>query len=70
MQGSSRSVVMMEWDKIWSFNKKIIDPVVPRYFAVVKEGAVPIVVEGATEESKPYPKHPKVGMCGHVCRGR
>jgi len=22
-QGSSRSVVLMEWDKIWSFNKKV-----------------------------------------------
>ena len=22
-QGGSRSVVMMEWDKIWSFNKKV-----------------------------------------------
>ena len=25
-QGSSRSVVQMEWDKIWSNNKKVIDP--------------------------------------------
>ena len=23
-QGSSRSVVMMDWDKIWAFNKKVI----------------------------------------------
>lgn len=23
-QGSSRSVVSMEWDKIWAFNKKVI----------------------------------------------
>lgn len=22
-QGSSRSVVFMEWDKIWAFNKKV-----------------------------------------------
>lgn len=29
-QGGSRSVVMMEWDKIWAFNKKVIDPVAPR----------------------------------------
>lgn len=30
-QGSSRSVVFMEWDKIWSFNKKVIDPIAIRY---------------------------------------
>ena len=29
-QGSSRSVVFMEWDKIWAMNKKVIDPVAPR----------------------------------------
>lgn len=23
-QGSSRSVVFMEWDKIWAFNKKVL----------------------------------------------
>lgn len=22
-QGGSRAIVMMEWDKIWSFNKKV-----------------------------------------------
>lgn len=31
-QGSSKSVVFMEWDKIWAFNKKVIDPVAIRYF--------------------------------------
>lgn len=29
-QGSSKSVVFMEWDKIWAFNKKVIDPVAVR----------------------------------------
>lgn len=29
-QGSSKSVVFMEWDKIWAFNKKVIDPVAIR----------------------------------------
>lgn len=29
-QGSSKSVVFMQWDKIWAFNKKIIDPVAVR----------------------------------------
>jgi bifunctional glutamyl/prolyl-tRNA synthetase len=29
-QGSSRSVVFMEWDKIWAINKKVIDPIAIR----------------------------------------
>lgn len=29
-QGSSKSVVFMEWDKIWAFNKKVIDPIAVR----------------------------------------
>ncbi|XP_029173577.1 bifunctional glutamate/proline--tRNA ligase [Nylanderia fulva] len=33
-QGSSKSVVFMEWDKIWAFNKKVIDPVAVRYTAL------------------------------------
>lgn len=33
-QGGSRSVVTMEWDKIWAFNKKVIDPIAPRYTAL------------------------------------
>ena len=23
-QGSSKTIVMMEWDKLWSFNKKVV----------------------------------------------
>lgn len=30
-QGSSKAVVFMEWDKIWAFNKKVIDPIATRY---------------------------------------
>ena len=30
LQGSARSVVQMGWDKIWTINKKIIDPIAPR----------------------------------------
>jgi glutamyl-tRNA synthetase len=30
----------MEWDKLWTINKKIIDPVCPRHTAVISEGKV------------------------------
>ncbi|XP_008940562.1 PREDICTED: bifunctional glutamate/proline--tRNA ligase [Merops nubicus] len=58
-QGSSRSVVNMEWDKIWSFNKKVIDPVAPRYTALLKDAVVPVCIPEAQEEMKEVAKHPK-----------
>ncbi|GBM15901.1 Bifunctional glutamate/proline--tRNA ligase [Araneus ventricosus] len=58
-QGSSRSVVVMEWDKIWAFNKKIIDPIAPRYNAVERDNCVPVIVEGATNQTLEVAKHPK-----------
>nr|XP_046260390.1 bifunctional glutamate/proline--tRNA ligase isoform X2 [Scatophagus argus] len=64
-QGGSRSVVNMEWDKIWAFNKKVIDPVAPRYTALSSSYVVPVSVPEATEEVKEVAKHPKnadVGM--------
>lgn len=63
-QGSSKSVVFMEWDKIWAFNKKVIDPIVPRYTAVDKNNVV-VNVAGAVQEKSEVPAHPKntdVGM--------
>lgn len=64
-QGGSRSVVNMEWDKIWSFNKKVIDPVAPRYTALLSSQVVLVHVSEAKEEMKEVAKHPKnadVGM--------
>ncbi|KAF7652206.1 hypothetical protein LDENG_00099990 [Lucifuga dentata] len=71
-QGGSRSVVNMEWDKIWAFNKKlpisclkVIDPVAPRYTALSSSYIVPVSVPEAAEEMKEAAKHPKnaeVGM--------
>ena len=64
-QGSSKSVVFMEWDKIWAFNKKVIDPVAPRYTALENQNQIVINVAGAKLESVQVPLHPKnndVGM--------
>uniref|UniRef100_A0A6J0UTT6 Bifunctional glutamate/proline--tRNA ligase isoform X7 n=1 Tax=Pogona vitticeps TaxID=103695 RepID=A0A6J0UTT6_9SAUR len=63
-QGSSRSVVNMEWDKIWAFNKKVIDPVAPRYTALLKDEIVPVNVPEAPEEVKEVAKHPKNAEVG------
>ncbi|CAB1431648.1 unnamed protein product [Pleuronectes platessa] len=55
----------MEWDKIWAFNKKVIDPVAPRYTALSTSYVVPVSISEAKEEMKEVAKHPKnteVGM--------
>lgn len=57
-QGSSRSVVNMEWDKIWAFNKKVIDRTAPRHTAL--QGAlVPVLVSGTAEQATTAQRHPK-----------
>ncbi|KAJ8289595.1 hypothetical protein GJAV_G00003130 [Gymnothorax javanicus] len=64
-QGGSRSVVNMEWDKIWAFNKKVIDPVAPRYTALLGSDVVPVFIPEAAEDMKEVARHPKnaeVGM--------
>ncbi|PIO62295.1 WHEP-TRS domain protein [Teladorsagia circumcincta] len=59
-QGGSRSVVMMEWDKIWSFNKKVIDPVAPRYTALETTSLVPVFISTpVVVEEVQVPLHPK-----------
>lgn len=64
-QGSSKSVVVMEWDKIWAFNKKVIDPVASRYNAVYKNQHVKVDIEDAltnsTIEVALHPKNPELG---------
>ncbi|CAB4070099.1 EPRS [Lepeophtheirus salmonis] len=57
--GSSRSVVFMEWDKIWAFNRKIIDPIAPRYTTVDESYHVLVNINGLKEESVEFDKHPK-----------
>lgn len=56
----------MEWDKIWAENKKIIDPIAPRYNAIVKSTAVKVILENVDEEvqAKSVPLHPKNASVG------
>ena len=62
--GSSKSNAKMSWDKIWSINRQIIDPVAPRHTALVKLGLISAELEGVdtTKETKPlHPKNSDVG---------
>ncbi|KAI6207004.1 hypothetical protein M3Y94_00980000 [Aphelenchoides besseyi] len=50
-QGGSRAIVVMEWDKIWATNKKVIDPIAPRYTALDStDDLVAINVKEAVEK--------------------
>nr|XP_026500384.1 bifunctional glutamate/proline--tRNA ligase [Vanessa tameamea] len=64
-QGSSRSVVFMEWDKIWAINKKVIDPIAPRYTAL-EMNPVHVNLRGVTADSTlAVALHPKNGNVGN-----
>ncbi|KAK2603279.1 hypothetical protein N8I77_009747 [Diaporthe amygdali] len=62
-QGPSRNVTTMDWTVFWANNKKVIDPIAPRFTAILQKDAVKVTIKGAdapaqpTSESKP--KHPK-----------
>lgn len=65
-QGASRNLNLMEWDKLWTINKKIIDPVCPRHTAVLKDGQVPFSLKNGPD--KPFvriiPRHKKFDGAG------
>ena len=48
-QGASKNTNMMEWDKIWAFNKDIIDNQSKRYNAVVKSSACHMIITNGPE---------------------
>ena len=56
---------MMEWDKIWATNKKVIDPVAPRYTALPVDNLVKVTVADAPDATLKVALHPKVSGC-HV----
>ncbi|KAL4067745.1 tRNA synthetases class I, catalytic domain-containing protein [Scleroderma yunnanense] len=60
-QGPSQAIVSLEWDSIWAINKKVIDPVAPRFWAIIKDRMVPVRVNGGPEipEVKKLPLHKK-----------
>jgi glutamyl-tRNA synthetase len=49
-QGASRSVATMQWEKLWALNKKLIDPIVPRYTALPKDHLVKFHIDDGPSE--------------------
>ncbi|XP_073041611.1 glutamate--tRNA ligase, cytoplasmic-like [Primulina eburnea] len=65
-QGTSKNLNLMEWDKLWAINKKIIDPVCPRYTAVVEEQRVLLILTDGPRDPfvRVLPKHKKYDGAG------
>lgn len=65
-QGASKNETWQEWDKIWTINKKIVDPTCGRHTAVLEAGAVPLTLEGApaAAERSEVPRHKKFAGAG------
>lgn len=49
-QGPSKRANLMQWEKLWAINKRIIDPICPRYSAVKVEKASRIIIENVSKE--------------------
>lgn len=60
-QGPSQNNNLMEWDKIWANNKKVIDPIAPRYCCVGKDSACKMFIKNGPSpvEARSTPLHPK-----------
>ncbi|CAF2036290.1 BnaA09g04160D [Brassica napus] len=65
-QGASKNLNLMEWDKLWTINKKIIDPVCPRHTAVIEERRVLLTLTDGPDEPfvRLLPKHKKFEGAG------
>lgn len=64
MQGASKNTLLLEWDKLWAINKRIIDPTSPRYTALASEGLVRVTIVGGegcptAPETLSLPRHKK-----------
>jgi glutamyl/glutaminyl-tRNA synthetase len=51
-QGDSKRNVSMDIHELWAKNKQLIDPIIPRYFAVRKENIVTMELDGPDSAQK------------------
>ncbi|KAJ7973188.1 Glutamate--tRNA ligase [Quillaja saponaria] len=64
-QGASKNLNLMEWDKLWNINKKIIDPVCPRHTAVIAERVLFTLSDGPEKPVvRIIPRHKKYEGAG------
>ncbi|KAJ1670929.1 glutamate--tRNA ligase, partial [Spiromyces aspiralis] len=65
-QGASKNNMLLEWDKLWALNKKVIDPKAPRHTAVLSSDMVTAKVANVpnTPFTKEISKHKKNAALG------
>ncbi|EEB08143.1 glutamate-tRNA ligase [Schizosaccharomyces japonicus yFS275] len=65
-QGPSKNILTLDWTSFWATNKKVIDPVAPRYVAVASDKVVKAtIVNGpAAPYVEKHPKHKKNAALG------
>ena len=77
-QGASKNITYQEWDKIWTLNKQLIDPVCPRHTAVDAADRVLTTLSNAPDTPElltilRHKKHPPAGkktlVRAYVSRG-
>lgn len=64
--GPSKSVVVMEWDKLWAINRQMIDPIAPRYTALAKEKLSLLCLDNVSDQMEAksalcFNKNPELG---------
>lgn len=59
MQGASKNTLLLEWDKLWALNKKVIDPVAHRYTCLINPVELILIDGPSTEEVRSLSLHPK-----------
>ena len=65
-QGPSKNTNLMEWDKIWSLNRKNIDPIALKFTAISKDKAIKMTItnletDSAVEMIPLHQKNPEAG---------
>lgn len=64
-QGPSQQIVNMEWDNVWALNKRLLDPVVPRFVALDEAKLVKATLANAPPaEERAVPRHKKNAELG------
>lgn len=66
-QGASKALNLMNMDKLWAINKKIIDPIIPRYTALDATHKVPFTLTNGplAPEMRTVPRHKKNPALGN-----